>query len=79
MSEDVSNVHQLIEENENIINIDNREMRDMGSVGAFFWFKDLLFNDFSPWLSYERNFCITRVFLQNKGMVKGLWLGTKTL
>jgi hypothetical protein len=36
MSEDVFNVHQLIEENENIINIDNREMRDMGSIGVFF-------------------------------------------
>jgi hypothetical protein len=35
MSEDVSNVHQLIEENENIINTDNREMRDMGSIGVF--------------------------------------------
>jgi hypothetical protein len=72
MSEDVSNVHQLIVENENIINIDNRVMRDMGSVGAFFWSKDLLFSDFSPWLSYERNSCTARVFLQNKGTVRGL-------
>jgi hypothetical protein len=36
MSEDVSHVHQLIEENENIINIDNKEMRDIGSIGVFF-------------------------------------------